>query len=108
MASGTTEAYVKLSHTEKGYAREARAYRHAVRFAPHEVPRLLADAGHHDLGLVRTDRPGAHLAAEAETQVHEHAGRLLRRWYDLPEPVTDKVRDAIKVAVAEQADEAAV
>lgn len=42
MASGTDEVYVKLGPTEKDYAREVRAYEHAARFAPHEVPRLLA------------------------------------------------------------------
>jgi len=112
VASGTNEAYVKLSPAEKGYAREVHAYQHAARFAPDEVPRLLA--ADPDLRAIMTAPVpgrvvrGLTLTVEAETRVHELAGWLLRRWHDLPEPITDQARDAIRVSVAEQADEAAM
>ncbi|MGH3888321.1 MAG: aminoglycoside phosphotransferase family protein [Pseudonocardiaceae bacterium] len=111
VASGTDEVYVKLGSTEKDYAREVHAYEHAARFAPHEVPRLLA--ADPDLRAIMTSPVpglvvrGLPLTVEVETRVHELAGRLLRRWHDLPEPITEQARDAIRPSVAEQADEAA-
>jgi aminoglycoside phosphotransferase (APT) family kinase protein len=110
VASGTNHAYVKLSATEKGYAREVRAYQHTARFAPHEVPRLLA-ADPSLRAIVTSPVPGRvvrglTLTVEMETRIHERAGRLLRRWHALPEPITHQARHAIRASVAEQADEA--
>jgi aminoglycoside phosphotransferase (APT) family kinase protein len=111
MASGTDEVYVKLSPTLEDYAREVHAYEHAARIAPHEVPRMLAtDPGLRAImtsplsGLVVR---GLCLTAGVESRVHELAGRLLRRWHDLPEPASGRARKVIKASVAEQADEAA-
>ncbi|MGH3999151.1 MAG: aminoglycoside phosphotransferase family protein [Pseudonocardiaceae bacterium] len=111
VASGTDEVYVKRSPTPQDYAREVHAYEHAARFAPHEVPRLLA--ADPDLRAMMTSSVpglvvrGLPLTVEVETRVHELAGRLLRRWHDLPEQITEQARDAIRASVAEQADEAA-
>ncbi len=111
VASGTDEVYVKLGFTEKDYAREVHAYEHAARFAPHEVPRLLA--ADPDLRAIMTSPVpglvvrGLPLTVEVETWVHELAGRLLRRWHDLPDQITEQARDAIRASVAEHADEAA-
>jgi hypothetical protein len=104
MASGTDEVYVKLSPTPQDYAREVHAYEHAARFAPHEVPRLLAtDPGLRAImtsplsGLVVR---GLCLTAEVESRAHELAGRLLRRWHDLPEPASGRAREVIMASVA--------
>lgn len=111
VASGTDEVYVKLGPTERDYARELHAYQHATRFALHEVPRLLA--AEPDLRAIMTSPVpglvvrGLPLTVEVEPRVHERAGRLLRRWHDLPEQITDQARDAIRASVAEQAQEAA-
>jgi hypothetical protein len=93
------------------YAREVHAYERAGRFAPHEIPRLLAtDPGLRAImtsplsGLVVR---GLSLTAEVESRVHELAGRLLRRWHDLPEPTSGRAREVIMVSVAEQAEGAA-
>ncbi|MBV9139485.1 MAG: aminoglycoside phosphotransferase family protein [Pseudonocardiales bacterium] len=110
-ASGTDEVYVKRSPTPENYAREVHAYEHAARFAPHEIPRLLAT----DPGLraiMTSPLPGLIvrglcLTAEGESRVHELAGRLLRRWHDLPEPPSARARKVIRASVTEQADEAA-
>ncbi|MGH3799935.1 MAG: aminoglycoside phosphotransferase family protein [Pseudonocardiaceae bacterium] len=111
VASSTDEVYVKLSPTPEDYPREVHAYEHAARFAPHEVPRLLAtDPGLRAImtsplsGLVVR---GLCLTAEVESRVHELAGRLLRRWHDLPEPASGRAREVIMASVAEQAHEAA-
>lgn len=112
VASGTDEAYVKLSPTPEDYAREVHAYEHAASsLAAHEAPRLLAaDPGLRAImtsplpGLVVR---GLSLTAEVESRVHQLAGRLLRRWHDHPEPASGQVRDALMASVAEQAAEAA-
>ncbi|MFD9030951.1 aminoglycoside phosphotransferase family protein [Streptomyces sp. NPDC059567] len=111
VASGTAAAYVKLSPTPEDFAREVRGYRHAAHcLAPGEAPRLLAS----DLGLraVMTSPLPGHvvrgfpLTADAESRVHELAGRLLRRWHDHPVPAGPGVRDDIMTSVARKADEA--
>ncbi|MFB7368254.1 aminoglycoside phosphotransferase family protein [Streptomyces sp. NPDC056222] len=103
--------YVKLSPTPEDFAREVRGYRHAARcLATGEAPRLLAS----DLGLraIMTSPLSGHvvrgfpLTADAETRVHELAGRLLRRWHDHPVPATRGVRDDVMTSVAQKADEA--
>ena len=50
---------------------------------------------------------GLPLAERTETTVHEQAGRLLRRWHDLAEPIGDQARTTITASIAEQAHEAA-
>ncbi|MDT7788155.1 MAG: hypothetical protein QOF58_6574 [Pseudonocardiales bacterium] len=112
VASGTTEAYVKLEPTEVAYTREIRAYRHAARFTPREIPRLI-DAHRRLRAVLTSPVPGRvvrglTLPAHTEVQVHEYAGQLLRQWHSLPEPITDQARDAITASVAEQANEAAL
>lgn len=107
---GPDEVYLKLSPTPEDYARAVHAYEHAARFAPHEVTRLLAtDPGLRAImtsplsGLIVR---GLCLTAEVESRVHELAGRLLRRWHDLPEPASGRAREVIMASVAEQAAEA--
>jgi aminoglycoside/choline kinase family phosphotransferase len=110
VSAGTTEAYLKLSPTAEHYAREVRAHHHAPLFAPHEIPRLLAtDPG--PLALLTSPVPGLvvrglSLTGQRETRVHERAGRLLRRWHDLPEPSSDQARETITASITEQVREA--
>lgn len=110
VTSGVSAAYVKVSPTPEDFAREVRGYRHAAHcLAPGEAPRLLAS----DLGLraVMTSPLPGHvvrgfpLTADAESRVHELAGRLLRRWHDHPVPAGPGVRDDIMASVARKAEE---
>lgn len=107
----TEVVYLKRSATRDDHTREIRAYRHTDGFAPHEMPRLLAcDPGLLLIlttavpGLIVRDLP---LAAETESRVHELAGRLLRRWHDVPEPPAPGARDAVAASIDAQAAEAA-
>jgi Ser/Thr protein kinase RdoA (MazF antagonist) len=111
--SATTAAYVKISPGPQAFAREVHAYRHAAtRLSADEAPRLLA-ADSDLLAIVTSPLPGVivkdlPLPAEQELQVHELAGRLLRRWHTLSPPATSASARAQAIAsVTTRADQAA-
>ncbi|MEU9862565.1 aminoglycoside phosphotransferase family protein [Streptomyces sp. NPDC047971] len=110
VTSEVSAAFVKVSPTPEDFAREVRGYGHAAQcLAPGEAARLLAsDPG---LRAVMTSPLTGHvvrgfpLAPDAESRVHELAGRLLRRWHDHPVPAGPGVRDDIMTSVVRKADE---
>jgi Ser/Thr protein kinase RdoA (MazF antagonist) len=109
--AGSEVVYLKRSSTPDDHTRETRAYQHADRFAPHEMPRVLASDP--DLLLtLTTEVPGQivrelRLTTEIASRVHELAGRLLRRWHDVPEPPAPGTRHALAASIDAQATEAA-
>jgi aminoglycoside/choline kinase family phosphotransferase len=112
VTTGQAMAYLKVSPSVRDYGREVHGYGFAARaLAGHQAPRLLA--ADPDLRAILTSPlpgrivRGLPLAADEEPRLHELAGRLLRRWHDHSEPVTDQQRQAIMASVADQADEAA-
>lgn len=111
VATRETGAYLKVSPSVGVYGREVHGYEFAARAVPaHQAPRLLA--ADPDLrALLSSPLPGRivrglPLPLDDERRLHEQAGRLLRRWHDHSEPVTDQQRQVILASVADQADDA--
>lgn len=107
------EVFVKLYPSTETYEREVRGCEHAARaLAPAEAPQLLA--GDPDRPTVvlsalagRVVR-GLPLGQSEEQEVHRLAGNVLRRWHDVPEPISDHEHERIMASVQTQADEATV
>ncbi|WP_433464011.1 hypothetical protein [Spirillospora sp. CA-128828] len=97
LEASTTTAYVKISPSADSYTREMNAYQHAAAALDHdEAPQLIATDP--DLRAILTAALSGSvvrdlsLAPAAEVQVHQLAGRLLRRWHDYPAPVPTHAR----------------
>jgi aminoglycoside/choline kinase family phosphotransferase len=109
---GDTAAYLKLSPSPDSYARETHAYRHATALSPDQAPQILATDP--TLRAILTTAlngsvvRGLPLDPATEAQVHELAGRLLRRWHSLPEPAPPHARQALMASMTDQATEAAI
>ncbi|TDE26523.1 aminoglycoside phosphotransferase family protein [Actinomadura sp. 6K520] len=111
LEAGTTAVYVKISPSPESHKRETDAYRHAAAaLSREEAPRLIAaDPALQAIlvtaldGKVVRELP---LTATVEAQVHELAGRLLRRWHDHAEPVSPQARKGVMASMDNQASEA--
>ncbi|MFE5526095.1 aminoglycoside phosphotransferase family protein [Embleya sp. NPDC056538] len=113
VAAGADAVFVKISPTTREYECEVRGYAHATRaLCPDTAPRLIA--ADPDLrALMSSPLPGRvvrdlPLTRATERRVHEQAGRLLRHWHDHSPSPRARDRAAIRAAVAEQAQEAAI
>lgn len=113
VTAGGGSVFVKISPSARAFEREIAGYGHAGRaLSPQQAPRLLAAAP--DLLAIMSSRlPGdvvrdLPLEERAEREVHEQAGRLLRRWHDHSQIPTAHDAQVIRAAVTAQAAEADV